>query len=323
MQIEPKPNKKPIYHELFSPESKSLVIMVGVSDEIIERVLRFDYDRLKIDFGDWNDLSFLHGNEKKIKKLFIGSENCDWSVINEFYNLEELVIGGWLKTKLSFTKFTKLKVLDTYWNEGYTNDIYDLPMLEKLSITGGNFISLKNFATYKSLKELEIVDSYKLESCDGICELKKLEKISFYGMRKLNDVNALGKLANLEMLILKGCNSLNHLRGLGESNSIRRLFLERCKKLEGYDFLKGRISKTLKILWLIDLKIGSLRVLSELSNLTHLNLTGSKVVDGDLTILFNLKELKSVMLKNSRNFHPSAKEVEAFLELKKIINHKS
>ena len=318
MQIEPKPSNKPIYHELFLFESKVLAIVLGISDEIIERVLRFDYDHLKIDFGDWNDLSFLRGYEHKIKKLTIGSENCDWSVINDLHNLEELTIGGWFKTELSFSKFTRLKFLDTYWNDGYTDDIYQLPMLERLSITGGKDVSCGKFVTYKNLKYLEIVDSYKLESCDGLEELKKLQEVSFYGIRKLHDVKALGKLKKLEMLALEGCNKLSHLHGLGDSKSIRRLFLERCRNLNDYYFLKGNISKVIEILVLIDLRIESLEVLSELSNVKNLSLVGSIVADGDLSILFELKLLKSVLLKNSRNFHPSAKEVEAFFETKNL-----
>jgi len=313
MQVEHSPE----YHELYTSEFNRLSILWGISDEIIKRVLRFDYDRLDLQTGDWSNLSFLKDHIGRVKKLFIGSENCDWSIINEFYNLEELVIGGWFKTKLSFSKFTKLKVLDTYWNDGYSDDIYDLPMLEKLSITGGDFVTMEMFASYKNLRKLEVIDSYKLESVDGIEELDKLDEVSFYGIRKLNDIKALGQLKNLEMLVLEGCNKLYQLQGLSDSKSLKRLFIERCTGLRDYSFLKGNISNTLEILTLIDLKIESLDDLSELSDLHLLSLMGSKIVDGDLNILFKLKNLKSVLLKNSRNFHPSAKQVEAFFKAKR------
>jgi len=190
-------------------------------------------------------------------------------------------------------------------------------MLEKLSITGGDFVTMEMFASYKNLRKLEVIDSYKLESVDGIEELDKLDEVSFYGIRKLNDIKALGQLKNLEMLVLEGCNKLYQLQGLSDSKSLKRLFIERCTGLRDYSFLKGNISNTLEILTLIDLKIESLDDLSELSDLHLLSLMGSKIVDGDLNILFKLKNLKSVLLKNSRNFHPSAKQVEAFFKAKR------
>ena len=232
MSINYKPSNIPIYHEMNLNDKKILLVLKGISEEIKNRILRFDFDQLTLDHGDWSDLSFLKDHNQKIKSLKIGSQNCDWEVINNFHNLEELTIGGWFKTNISFKKFTQLKFLSTYWNDGYTDEIYQLPKLEKLIITGGNDLSCENFSNYKNLRYLEIVDSYKLETCNGLEKLKNLEEVRLIGIRKLVDINSLGLLNSLRLVSLEACGKLSNLDGLDRSSSLKEVYIERCKNIQ-------------------------------------------------------------------------------------------
>lgn len=319
MQVESKSDRKPTYSESFSSEMRTLIIMVGVSDLIINRVLKFDYDQLTIDFGDWSDLSFLSGHEGQIKRLKIGSETCDWNIINSLHNIEYLSIGGWFKTELSFSKFERLRYLTTYHNDGYS-DLYDLPSLEYLEITGWKEKNCEKLSTLKSLTSLVLVNSYSLVSLDGIESLNNITEIELHGLRKFKIIKPASKLKALEKLVISGCGSIECLSGLERSQSISQVYIEKCKCFTDFSFLNGKIAETIHTLFMNGLEISSLnRYFKGLRNLETLSLVGSKVNDGDLNILFKLQGLKVVWLRNNRNFKPSAKEVKEFFQSKQKV----
>ena len=85
-----------------------------------------DFTGLILDSGDWSDLTFLQPVSDRIEELRIDTELCDWPFISNLENLKYLAINGHFDVSWRFSGFKRLIWLDSYWNDGYDDSIFQL-----------------------------------------------------------------------------------------------------------------------------------------------------------------------------------------------------
>jgi len=276
---------------------KSLRIRGELIPETIKALQEREFDKLILEAGNWHDLKFNVDLIERVKFLHLGSGECNWEELGKLKNLESMYVGGWFKTKFDFKKFKKLKTLETYWNDGYEN-FYALPKLETLKLIGWKG-DARDFSSLKSLKHIRFVNSRQIENLDGLGQCKELTYLDIYSSTKLVDCSDLTK-----------CEKLKYLR------------LESCKKLTNIDFLEKMDLEELGLF--TKSTIPSLSHIKKMKNLKVFAFGGgTKLADGDLSVLLNFKELGYIRIQNAKNFNPPLKEISSELKVQLMKNSES
>jgi len=267
----------------------NLIIRNGPSEEVKRAVSMLPIDRLTLEDGNWQNLSFLLEHKKKIRELFVLENKCDWSVISELTSLKTLCVGGWFNTKLKFEKLVNLETLNTYHNKGYGDSLYHLPNLKRLKILGWKEETCRKLISLKNLESLFLVEGRRLINCEGIEFLPRLRYVEMYNMRNLEDANALGR------------------------SQITYLELENCKKIKGYDFVRNL--KDLLGLSIINCSdIPNLEFVMGLKKLDQLSV--NPVLNGDIRKALELKNLRIFRFNNKRHYNLKFQEAQAILQEK-------
>jgi protein phosphatase 1 regulatory subunit 7 len=225
-----------------------------------------------------DDYSFLR-NLKSIERLgILDAPSTGLEAIEEMDSLVDLSLNTYFKSKIDFTKLSKLKYCSLDWYKG-TETILNATSLTHLYI---DEFKTKDFSKLANLKNLEIlaIKNSNIEdiSClSGLINLKKLELIN---CKKLTDFTPLTKLKTLEWLRIDG-----------------------TKEVGNIEFVRNMAS--LKIFSVCDTNnIESIEPLKDLTGLKAVAFVGNKttIVDGDLSYLTKLPNLALLWFGSRKHY---------------------
>lgn len=239
---------------------------------------------------DLDDLDFL--NElPSLRALYIQNEISDISPIFNLKELEFLILED-TREQIDFSVWKKLRDLRITWNSRHKN-LNECIRLENLSLRKYN---PKEKCLIKmhlpELKELTLITT-RLESLEGIA--------------------GAGKLVNLELAKAPNLRDIVALEGV--KKTLERIEITSCKKIESYEVL----SKLTKLKKLILTKCGDIPSLSFMKNMKQLeffSFVETNILDGDLSSVVNLPNIKYVGFFNKKHYSHTDKEVEKILEAK-------
>ena len=269
-----------------SGTNNCLWIKDALTKESINAIAMGNYESLKIDDGDWDNIDTLLKYKNKILRLSIKTQNLDWNVISNFASLERMYIGGWFKCNLEFQKLKNLRVLHSYWNDGYDTVLKDLENLVSLNIIGLKSENLATLGNMPNLKSLILVKSRKISSLKNIANFKKLEYLEIVSSGNLIDYSELALLPNLKVLYLNNCKKEYDYSVLGQLQNIDKIIITGAMK----DFQWVKKLKTLRIL--------------------RFNCT---IEEGDLGFLYDMPNLELIYFNDRRNFSIKAKDMHNHL----------
>lgn len=203
--------------------------------------------------------------------------------IHALKNLVKLEIITYCKTKIDFLSFPFLKHCSLEWRRG-AESIFECRSLESLFINRYKGSSSEPFARLTNLKKLSVLNA------------------------PLNEIENFKKLEELRSLRIANLPQLTSLFGLDKLKHLRHLDVSTCKKIDSLEPLSELIA--LDFLSVSDLgDIPSLRPIRHLKNLDTLLFTEStNIKDGDISILFDLPQLKLVSFMNRRHYSNKREE---------------
>ncbi len=270
--------------------SVRMILKEGLSNEIIDylRSPESEVDYFDIEFGNWSDLERLLEFKNKINKLSVSEELTDWSVISKFTELKKLTIDAKFKNcNIDFSKLKKLKHMQTYWNDSYDKYLKGNKTLKTLFITNYQGENMSLLGDMENLQYLELYRSRKLKSLQGIEKIKNLNFFEANGCSKLTDVSALTSLKKLKALSLSNCTKNNDYEILKQLRVIDEMYLGG--------------------------ELNSLKWITSIKTLTRLKFD-CKLVNGDLSFLYDMPELKHVRFNNKRNYTVKIADIQSYLE---------
>ena len=269
-----------------SGTNNCLWIKDALTKESINAIATEDYDGLQIGEGDWHNIDTLLKYKAKIKDLSIQTQQLDWKLISKFTYLESIYIDGWFKCNLEFQKFKNLRVLHSYWNDGYDKVLKDLENLVSLNIIGLKSENLETLGNMPNLKSLILVKSRKISSLKNIANFKKLEYLEIVSSGNLSDYSELEQLTKLRVLYLDNCKKEYDYSVLGQLQNIDKIIITGAMK--NFQWVK---------------KLKTLRIL-------RFNCT---IEEGDLGFLYDMPNLELIYFNDRRNFSIKAKEMYKYL----------
>lgn len=231
------------------------------------------------------DLSFLSKVPDLRGLVLNAGEVRDLSALEALRGLETLTLNTPSRPKLplDFGSFPSLRVLRMYFNPGFES-VFDRTSLESLWVFSPPDPDLSRFGALPALRRLELSMGRKLVSTQGVGDLDFLGLYQQGALRELRDLPDLSVLA-----------------------------IESAKQLEAIDAVAGCRSLTRLDIAEVG-EIASLKPLAGLDRLEELGAWGStRILDPDLSVLLELPRLRSVRLRDRREYRPRVSEIEAAL----------
>ncbi|GLJ46346.1 hypothetical protein SUGI_0977030, partial [Cryptomeria japonica] len=255
-------------------------------------------------------------------KIFIG----EGDFINEKYSklAKELVCLGWsgfqhksLPSWLSLKNLRILALSSSTKLEGLWKRDADVPSaLKELVINDAdNLKKIESLRGLRSLEQLEIRYSPRLDGLPSLAELTSLKKFVLFSCGELEMLEGLESLRSLETLEIDGCKLLNTLPNLGELTFLQKIELNNCKKLKRIESLKSL--RSLEGLEICDCpELDGLPSLGELTSLKKFELIECHKLE-KLKGLESLKSLETLKINNCKGLNtlPNLTELTS---LKKI-----
>lgn len=250
-------------------------------------VAKGNFDLLQFEKGDWGTYDFLIPFKSNITNLaFSDQRAADFSSIESLTNLESLCLPSKPKTPFSFAKLTKLKSCSIFWDKKYSNDLFELSELKKISIRGFGEENLKSLWPAKNLEKLYLTWSPKLTSLDGIGSLESLLSLDLYRNTKLVGIKELSNLRELRELYIESCNGITDFAPISDLVSLERLSLQ-LKELHSLSFIQG------------------------IEKLKKLNFGKTKILDGNLVYIDNLSSLDGAYFTDQKHYSHKYQYFEA------------
>jgi Leucine-rich repeat (LRR) protein len=245
---------------------------------------------LNISFG-WagGDLSFL----KDLKGLWALDILTDYvedpSPIHHLTKLRILSVGEILKGQIDFSKFPHLEVVSVNWSPK-VKSIFDCKSLKKVLL-----------CKYKS-KDGDLSLFNNLPNLESLC----------FKICNINRIGGISNLRNLKELEIHWASKLDSLQGLESLTTLKKLAIETCRSLRRID----EISALTNLEWL-DLsnngRIETIKPLARLKKLKKLLLIEStNIVDGDLSVLLTLPNLRDVSFGERRHYNLKNKDMPGY-----------
>ena len=173
------------------------------------------------------DLDFAPLKDKKfIKSLVIGNNFKLKNVINieALYSLVNMIdFSVSLKIPIDFSRLKQLEKLYLF-NSSYEH-LEALTNLKRLYIFGYSRQNCHELRTLKELVYLRLSGSKKLESLEGVEELKNLETCWLVKNNYLSNAHSVSQLSSLEWLHVEGCKKLTDYSFLNDNDSVKKLLI--------------------------------------------------------------------------------------------------
>ena len=260
----------------------------AIYPEVIPFMKKHNIDGIFLNYTwgfNQKDLSFLE-DFGFIKRLSILSWTInDISPIHLLTNLESLTLQTSDKTPIDFTVFKSLKYCSFYWQLG-RETVFDINSLEHLSIQNLKEDNLLRFHKLSNLKHLTIANNRRLQSLEGIDSLRSLRSVEMHYLPKLEELDPIEKCEELTSIAFGNCKKISSLTPLQALRKLKRLNLVNMGVID------------------------SITPLQELRLIEHLSIYGdTRIQDGDLSTIYEFKNLKRLILTNKRGYSHKRKKI--------------
>lgn len=259
----------------WQPQYKEVMVRQGVQSLRLNRTLGARYDNLEF----LRELTFLRG-----------VEIYDWDVkdltpLLAFSQLELLGLQCQFKNIDFAAHFPRLRFASFIWRPG-CESFFKCRQLEFLFVEGYPFEDLTPLSPLAALRRLHI-NSRKLVSANGAGQLHELRHLTFAFCSALRDIADLARRQALEVLEFNCCKKIKDISPLSALKCLRRLLIE-----DGGE-------------------IASIKPLRHNDALEELYLPGTKIADGDLQPLLEMKNLKRVAFPKSKKHSHTMDQINA------------
>jgi hypothetical protein len=263
----------------WNPSIRNVLLSEGI------RELMLNYAR------GWEgaDLSFLRDLDELIGLVLIHRTLSDDSVVQELHQLRQLQLSTSCSNAIDFSKLHFLEDCALRWRYGI-NDLFQSRIMQRLYISDSPDQTFEKYSRLGALESLSLSGG-SLESTDRIEALSRLSHLGFFHLRRLSSLRGISTLSGLRVLELEKCPGIMDISELAPLCQLTKLRIDEC---------------------------GPIRTLGELQNfdsLEELYFIGStKILDGNLQLLFELPRLRTVWFQNRRGYSHTREEVQAFLQ---------
>lgn len=260
------------------------------SDRLIDGFVRKKVVELELNIANgWtgNDLSFLaklpHLKCLEILDLVIR----DIEPIHHLRKLKRLGVTTYCSTEIDFSAFPELESCGLEWR-AKAKSLFDCVTLREL-----------------------FVDRYKGKDADPFAKLVNLEELQILNS-PIADIRALGELSSLRSLRLANFRCLISLAGLEKLKNLEALEIDTCRGVCSIDEI-GSLHRLRHLHLSNDGDIASLKPLAKLKDLESITFPEStNIIDGDLSVIVNQKNLSCVSFQNRRHYSHRREEFSAY-----------
>ncbi len=242
---------------------------------------------------NYNDLEFLRDCNGVRDVSILMNKEIDLSALYGMKNIITLHVDV-PNAVIDFNQLISLESINITWHKEYENTLNSCILLRnvvlhKFNPLNKNIMILSNLTL---LKELTIVRT-NIISLEGIKMLRKLRVLNLFFASKLSRINEIVEL----------------------DNSIEEIHIESCKNIMDLPVLSGMKATT--ILRLIKCgSIESLHFLKSLDKLKFLSFSGTKIVNGDLAYLTEMKHIEFIGFNNMRHYSHNSFEIRELITRK-------
>lgn len=248
--------------------------------EYLELLLEKNVQELELNDGKgWygDNVQFLE-QLPHLKSLIIIDLNIkSIEPIHSLNGLTKLEIITYSNDPINFTDFPQLLECSFEWIAG-SETLFESSTLQKLFINEYTKKDSTVFSGLFNLKELSILNS-PIENLEGLSKLKSLNYLRLGNLKNLNSLHGIGSLQGIEELEIQRCKGISDVSEVFKLNKLKRLLL--------IDL--GDITSIHGIEYLTELK-------------DFLFYESTNILDGDLSPLTQLKNLKTVSYQNRRHY---------------------
>lgn len=264
-------------------------VFIDCGQDALERLARYADHVIRL------DISYGHNKVR------------DFSVLSSFPRLERLSVRKIPSLKLiCFTALPQLRYLEC--EPRSLDGLESATSLTELSVT----YRMEDLRILAPLTRLEVLtlNSTTLQSVAGIESLPHLNDVYLVDGR-LVSLDGVDAAARLEILHLQEMKHLTSISAVARVNRLRVLRIDACKRIA--DLSAIGVLVQLKKLWLENLgDVPSIAFLEPLKALRYYVAQGTRVADGDLSVLLQLPALELASFPNSK--HYSAEVLEALAD---------
>jgi hypothetical protein len=218
--------------------------------------------------------------------LLIARRIDDVSPVERLRSLEGLSIQPSPRARLNLARLPRLSDLHTYWRL-VADSLGDVEELERLSLYQSRAEAVSAIPLPSTLRELDLTDSTRLATLEGVERLARLEKLKVALAPQLRDVTNVGELGDsLSAFELQTCRKLASLDGIEPLRKLSLLAFGDCGDIP---------------------TLGPLRHLHELE--VVLAWGDTRVLDADLSPLADLRNLTELRMRDRREYRPRVREL--------------
>lgn len=156
------------------------------------------------------NLSFLKTFGKHITGIMIDTEIDDISELSNHTHLEAIFINEKVIQKLDLSIFSNLKYCQVTFNDMITN-LDKCYNLEHLTIYNYSQNDLGIICNLNKLRYLELSNSRKFESLNGIENCSQLNRVELFYLPKLTDISKIHLLNNLKRFLVINCKKIDNI----------------------------------------------------------------------------------------------------------------
>jgi Leucine-rich repeat (LRR) protein len=236
---------------------------------------------------DGDDLTFLAGLTDLQSFTLIDFRVGSLAPVHSLHNLRSLTLITYSRSAVDFSAFPNLEDCALEWNRS-TPSLFDAVRLKRLFVNRYRGHDVTPFSNLKDLESLAILNS-PIESIEGLSALAKLRELRLGRLIRLGSLDGMEALHSLEDLDVSTCRSIDSIKELSKKVRLKRLCLSNDGGIE------------------------SLRPIKDLLGLEQLVFDEStNILDGDLTPLLNLTNLRRLAFQNRRHYTHRREEFIAY-----------
>jgi len=207
--------------------------------------------------------------------------------IHHLRELRSIGMSDYSKKPIDFSRFPHLQKCYIEFVKGRSS-VGSCTSLERLSLQHYSFKDLSPLSALSRLEKLWFSQG-SLGNISDIGAFPRLTDLSLMLLRNLRDISPLSTLKHIERLNLQKSKGFNQLDSLATLSSLRTLSIVDCGEIE------------------------SLTPLEDCRNLEELHFGGdTTIVDGDLSVLTRLPNLKEVLFRTRRSYNLRGEDIPAY-----------
>jgi Leucine-rich repeat (LRR) protein len=197
--------------------------------------------------------------------------------------LEEMPALEWLsiddnEEPLDFSKLPNLQLLMFWWNKKRVLPVVGLDRLKDLTVWRFPHDDLSILRAYQSVEKLNMFQSRKLKTLDGVGSCRSLDRVSFAYCPELAEISSIATLGQLRYIGLENDQRIASYEAIGAVSSLQEVEIRKSAPVADLNFLRP------------------------LSRLRSLTIKNTKIMSEDLSALDGLADLAALQLDQKKGY---------------------